>query len=68
MHDVQEKIEDALALIGGCAIFGVEMIKEGTKPLTFCDYQFKPDNSLEDFILSPLLKRWVVTTTQRFIR
>ena len=34
MHDVQEKIEDALALIGGCAIFGVEMIKEGTKPLT----------------------------------
>ena len=34
----------------------------------YCDYQFKSDNSLEDFVLSPLLKRWVVSTTQRFIR
>jgi serine O-acetyltransferase len=31
---MQEKIEDVLALIGGCAIFGVEMVKEGAKPLT----------------------------------
>ena len=31
---MQEKIENVLALIGGCAIFGVDMIKQGAKPLT----------------------------------
>lgn len=34
----------------------------------YCDYQFKTDGPFEDFILSPLLRRWVVTTAQRFIR
>lgn len=34
----------------------------------YCDYQFKTDNQFEDFILSPLLKRWVVNITQQFIR
>ena len=34
----------------------------------YCDYQFKMDNQFEDFIFSPLLKRWAVNTTQQFIR
>ena len=34
----------------------------------YCGHQFKMDNTFEDFVLSPLLKRWAVTTTQHFIR
>ncbi len=31
---MSERLEDVLALIGGYAIFGAEMVKEGAKPLT----------------------------------
>ena len=31
---MQEKIEDVLALIGGYAIVGAEMVRDGAKPLT----------------------------------
>lgn len=34
----------------------------------YCDHLFKIDGYYEDFILSPVLKRWVINTTQRFSR
>ena len=32
----------------------------------YCDYEFTKDNALEDFILAPLIKRWLRNIHQNF--
>lgn len=32
----------------------------------YCNFEFTKDNALEDFVLSPLIKRWLRTIQQNF--
>lgn len=32
----------------------------------YCDFEFTKDNALEDFVLSPVIKRWLRTMHQNF--
>ena len=32
----------------------------------YCNFEFPKDNALEDFVLSPLIKRWLRTIQQNF--
>ena|GEM_PF-1595133 len=32
----------------------------------YCNFEFTQDNALEDFVLSPLIKRWLRTMHQNF--
>ena len=32
----------------------------------YCEFEFTKDNALEDFVLSPLIKRWLRTMHQNF--
>jgi len=32
----------------------------------YCDYEFPADPALEDFVLSPLIKRWLRNLNQNF--
>lgn len=32
----------------------------------YCNFEFTRDNALEDFVLAPLIKRWLHNTHQNF--
>ena len=32
----------------------------------YCDFEFTRDNALEDFVLSPIIKRWLRNVNQNF--
>ena len=32
----------------------------------YCDYEFRRDNALEDFILGPVVHRWICQRTGQF--
>ena len=32
----------------------------------YCDFEFTKDNALEDFVLSPVIKRWLRSQQQNF--
>ena len=32
----------------------------------YCDHEFATDSALEDFVLSPLIKRWLRSVQQNF--